>query len=100
MRSIGCPESEISSRRESCLSVVANSAKVTALVLKKEMLEFLSRDMRKVLLNRINNYEDLDRPANAKKYETLKKDLKEWEKYKEKLSAQIVKKKSNVVAKP
>ena len=80
----------ISGNRDSYLSVVADSANVKVIVIKRGMIEFIPRKVKKNLLSRIRHFEDIDRPFNRQKFEAQKAGLRNWNLYKEKLAASII----------
>jgi len=81
----------VSNNRDAYLSVVADSAKVTVLMISRGMLDFLPKKVKKTLMGRIKHFEDVDRPFNRKVVDNKKASLEIWSKYKDKLSSQIIK---------
>ncbi len=77
--------------RGSFLSVVADSAIVKTLIIRKGMLEYIAKNIKRSIINRIKQFQDEDRPGNIKGFEKQKADMQKWETFKERLAIDILK---------
>lgn len=76
--------------RASYLSVIADSAIVKVLLIKRGMLSYLSSTIKRNIINRIKQFQDEDRPGNMRGLEHQKADMQKWENYKEKIAIHIL----------
>ncbi len=77
--------------RESLLTVVADTAKVKTLVVRRDMLIYLPAKARDHILARVRLMEDVDRPFDRERLDVRKDDIVSWNKFKRKVNSDTIK---------
>ncbi len=78
------------SSRDAYLSVISDSAVVKVFVLKRAMLEFVPKRVKKSLLTRLKHFEDMDRPFNRERFEAQKAELRRWDMFKGQIASRVL----------
>ena len=81
---------DLAINRCSFVSVIADAAEVRVYVIRREMLVFMTKRVKKEIMSRIYYLEDKDRPLSLRELQIEKANYLQWGRYKQRVAATVL----------